>query len=382
MNAVDINRVEVNRVRVNMCTVNSFAARKAKVGRRLTPIASYRCYDKTNDDADRNVLTDLTGNGHDIQLYNFEFAESSGYGKYGTNFNDWYVDTSQSDVQRTSTNFIISASVREYLVSSSCRLSSNTTSFTFKFRIVKCDGTNINLRIYNSPVEGNTEEEIVLSDIKVGQVYSYTFEDLPTGYTRRNIYFTVQNAKYLEVELIPDYQGALVSDGVDDYGLCENFPDLSIDKGFTVVAIRKWLNQYPNINSVFLSTRIYNNGVVWGPFTIEKINVSSGVPLSYSIISYEKTNVHNLPIDDKPFVYCTSSKYNNIVLTKGDNNVQYNILNLFCGTNKGQECSSVALYALEIYDRDLTDEEIAKVKARMIAEYEEKTGNKYEEETA
>ena len=46
------------------------------------------------------------------------------------------------------------------------------------------------------------------------------------------------------------------------------------------------------------------------------------------------------------------------------------------------ELSSIALYALEIYDRDLTDEEIAKVKERMIAEYEEKkkTGNKYEEE--
>lgn len=43
--------------------------------------------------------------------------------------------------------------------------------------------------------------------------------------------------------------------------------------------------------------------------------------------------------------------------------------------------SSIALYALEIYDRDLTDKEIAAVKARMIIEYESKTGNKYEEET-
>lgn len=43
-----------------------------------SPIASYRAYNKTNDDEDRAVLKDLTGNGHDIQLYNFEFAESSG----------------------------------------------------------------------------------------------------------------------------------------------------------------------------------------------------------------------------------------------------------------------------------------------------------------
>lgn len=55
------------------------------------PIASYRAYDKTNDDTDRNVLKDLTGNGHDIQLYKFEFAEGSGYGKYATDFTTWTV---------------------------------------------------------------------------------------------------------------------------------------------------------------------------------------------------------------------------------------------------------------------------------------------------
>lgn len=44
-------------------------------------VASYRYYDKTNDDEDRNVLKDLSGNGHDIQLYNFAFSGESGYGE-------------------------------------------------------------------------------------------------------------------------------------------------------------------------------------------------------------------------------------------------------------------------------------------------------------
>ena len=39
---------------------------------------------------------------------------------------------------------------------------------------------------------------------------------------------------------------------------------------------------------------------------------------------------------------------------------------------------SVALYALEIYDRDLTEEEIETVKKRMIKEYEQATNNKLE----
>lgn len=43
-------------------------------------IARYSCYDKTNEDEDRDILKDLSGNGHDIQLYNFAFTEGSGYG--------------------------------------------------------------------------------------------------------------------------------------------------------------------------------------------------------------------------------------------------------------------------------------------------------------
>ena len=80
-------------------------------------------------------------------------------------------------------------------------------------------------------------------------------------------------------------------------------------------------------------------------------------------------------------VYQTSLSYNgNIELAKGRSDGT-SVLNLF-RYMANQEYGSAALYALEIYGRDLTEGEIAKVKERMIAEYEEKTGNTYEEETA
>lgn len=357
-----------NLIRSNSISLMDLSGKKTAS---LRPIASYKCYDKTNEDEDRSVLRDLTGNGHDIQLYNFAFAESSGYGKYGTNFNDWYIDTSQSDVSKTSTSFIISASVKEYIVSSSCRLSSNTTSFTFKFRIVKCDGANINLKIYNFPVEGNTEEEVAVSDIKVGQVYSYTFEDLPTGYTRRNIYFTVQNAKYLEVEQIPDYQGALVSDGVDDYGLCDNFPILTKENGYTVFAIRKNLQDIVGINQCFISNRKRNQSS-GGAFNIEiafKTNLSN-----VRTDNFDSTKWLDKSLYPNLFTYQTSKKYNGNTLEIGTSEGN-NEFNLFQLGNSFDYVFKGAFYALEIYDRDLTDEEIEKVKARMIAEYEAKTGD-------
>lgn len=84
------------------------------------------------------------------------------------------------------------------------------------------------------------------------------------------------------------------------------------------------------------------------------------------------------------FTYLNSKKYNGKDIVIG-NAQPTSRLNLFAGytvlqSNGKAELSNIALYAIEIYNRDLTDEEIAKVKERMIAEYEEKTGNKYEEE--
>lgn len=39
------------------------------------------------------------------------------------------------------------------------------------------------------------------------------------------------------------YPGALVFDGVDDFGVCENFPILTKEKGYTVVALRQWITR-------------------------------------------------------------------------------------------------------------------------------------------
>lgn len=44
---------------------------------------------KSNDDPDRTVLKDLSGNGNNMRLLNFGFAEGSGYGLPGTDFEGW-----------------------------------------------------------------------------------------------------------------------------------------------------------------------------------------------------------------------------------------------------------------------------------------------------
>lgn len=53
---------------------------------------------KSNDDPDRAILKDLSGNGNDMRLLNFGFAEGSGYGLPGTDFEGWLCTDGVDDI--------------------------------------------------------------------------------------------------------------------------------------------------------------------------------------------------------------------------------------------------------------------------------------------
>lgn len=324
----------------------------------VKPIASYRCYDKTNDDTDRAILKDLTGNGHDIQLYNFAFAESSGYGKYATDFTKWSKglggssNINKNKLTITSTTGNISDSII-YL---------EKFDFNLTVKVYGLDSGNI----YFSKRGSNLTDGVTVSKDGI-----YTIEPHSTGYSIKSD--IDRNSCNIAIEQIPDYQGALVSDGVDDYGLCENFPIFTKEKGYTVCAIRKNFQDILGIDQCFISNR--QNGLS-GAFDIElgqTVNLNS-----FRVDNFGVNNRIKKEYYPYLFTFQTSKTYNGINISIG-NRLGTNIINLFRLNYDTHDYYNFkgALYALEIYDRDLTDEEVATVKARMIAEYEEKTGEKY-----
>lgn len=372
MNRTDVNKVEVNRVRVNMCTVNSFAARKAKGGTAMpVPIAKYMCYGKTNDDEDRDILQDLSGNGHDIQLYNFAFAGSSGYGLYSENFLDnYYNNSSRGKADVFSSKIVISSSFVNY---TSPIVQSNTIETVPSYK-VKITGIKDETVCYR----------YITIDNKIGNytILEDGIYDVPISYQNEaNRYsgwgVSITDSCNIIIEQISEHKGALCSDGIDDKGSCENFPILTKERGYTICAIRKNFKKFDSNYQCLLSNRNTNNNT--GAF-----NVEVGVPTSNQVRTDSFGyiyNVFDINYYPKLFTYQTSNKYNGALIKKGEN-TGTNVLNLFkLNYSDSSYLFMGALYALEIYDRDLTDEEIALVKARMIREYEEGTGNKYEEET-
>ena len=170
------------------------------------------------------------------------------------------------------------------------------------------------------------------------------------------------------------YKGALVSDGVDDYGLCENFPILTKEKGYTVVAIRKWISF--NGTGCLVSRRSSTNPVN-GAFNVEINTGNNDNPSQGRCDNFGGSLNINLDLKTS-FIFQNSKIYNGNSIGLG-NFEDSNKLGIFRFPTIGSPTSCLALYALEIYDHDLTDEEIQAVKARMIREYEEGTGLPYDE---
>lgn len=68
----------------------------------LFPDHAWTVTGKTNEDSNRATITNITGNGNDLVLSNFGFAEGSGYGLYAQNYMKWTQVHDRGDFTATS----------------------------------------------------------------------------------------------------------------------------------------------------------------------------------------------------------------------------------------------------------------------------------------
>nr|DAM69659.1 MAG TPA: hypothetical protein [Caudoviricetes sp.] len=161
-------------------------------------------------------LQDLSGRKRNMKLTNFLFAEMSGVGGYNDNFSNWRTDSNNGVVKIESDSSIVMQSVKiEYRGILYQDSSKNAT--------LKCNITGI------------TEE------LKGKLIFRYTDAEGGKNITLENGYFEFNSSEYeglsgwygftskqpidncnITITQIPEYPGALVTDGVDDYGLVEN----------------------------------------------------------------------------------------------------------------------------------------------------------------
>lgn len=320
-------------------------------------IARYSASGLTNEQMKENpVWVDKTGNGHDLQMKNFAWGGMSGVGGYKYNFlsNDWSVDVNQCGAlshkiviinKRTSVQLF--KSIRNEL--------ENTINITLKITGLEANGSSFKVydNVGSSHVQKYNKDGIYQIDYTAtegaGRIYFY----VPGGNMGQ-----LENP--ITIEQLPLYPGALVFDGVDDYGVCDNFPILTKEKGYTVVVLRQWDQDFLNttLTGGLLSTRNYSTGEGVAFEKIESSNKGYWNLGAGGIIDFAKS----------PFTWQTSKQYNNVGILKGDKNHGKSLC-VGCGLSGGQQCGRFAIWELVFLDHDATEEELTKIKDYFVKTY-------------
>ena len=223
----------------------------------LFPDQAWTTVGKTNEDEDRATIANITGNGNDLVLSNFGFAEGSGYGLYAENYagGRWVQSTDRADLTWTSYSVNITsvkvASTQLYYQSYPEQPSFTVPSYKIKVYGLK-DGQTLSYKQVTS--EGQQIYKISEDGIYTLPSFLFKANGDWYGFTLDKI----QESCDITIEQIPEYEGYLVTDGVDDKIVSSIF---KMGNDWTVIGDWELINTGKNDNAgivKFDSIVIYN----------------------------------------------------------------------------------------------------------------------------
>lgn len=187
----------------------------------LFPDQAWTVTGKTNEDEDRATIANITGNGNNLVLSNFGFAEGSGYGLYAYNFNSFNLRDNvvkPTDVKKDSFRIIGTGNSSNLLI-----LTNESDSANWKIRIT-------GMKEGDSCIVGNANKS---GDyIKIIKDGIYTFQKQYAATSINGIWYNSSQEVDVLVEQIPEYEGYLITDGVDDKVQSSSF---TMNEDWTIV---------------------------------------------------------------------------------------------------------------------------------------------------
>lgn len=325
-------------------------------------IARYSALGLTNEQMAANpVWVDKTGNGHDMQLNNFFWGEMSGVGGYAQNFNYFRNNATVDKVRIEQSRSSIKVTILTTGISNAIYIPKNIYQFNKSYSIkISSEGYNegdLSLSFYASPVSTATTVKVPLNPNGITEIPAIKEDDFLA------VYLNVGGkVGLITIEQLPLYPGALVFDGVDDYGVCDNFPILTKEKGYTVVALRQWITRGEIAQGLVSNVK---NWLKDGAFLLEYRNIQAehlNKPISFGAVGSEMDLPHIL-------TYQTSKSCNGVSITTG-NFGGTDVLHVgkLAPTNVGT-CINAAIWELVFLDHDATEEELTKIKDYFVKTY-------------
>lgn len=285
-----LNRLSLNKLSLNRIDLNRIGGRDVGVSARpyidpelLSHVKmAISTWGKSNDDPDRTVLKDLSGNGNDMRLLNFGFAGNSGYGLYSTDFTKWTkrqindlevspnkISVSNKDSETALVIWLDVNKNRYVIPSYKIKVSKLTKTITYYY----IDEANPSIR---STFSINKEGTYILPISR---------NDLYNGEENTNIGFGIFPHESFTIEQLPDFEGWLCTDGVDDMIVSEKTVDEMIgdSKECTVISI---INYISDIGS--------NHVNIFGERFIRNMFEKNDINGKYYICGYTSTNIDEI----------------------------------------------------------------------------------------
>nr|UVX92321.1 MAG: hypothetical protein [Bacteriophage sp.] len=305
-------------------------------------IARYSALGLTNEQMKENpVWVDKTGNGHDLQMKNFLWGGMSGVGGYVVDIDEWGTNSTAAYFERNSIK--ITATFKE-------NASLGLLYHNIKLRqscVLKVTGIPKGCDAFLDDRLGN---RFYMSEDGV-------YEIIPSNFLAEALYLSIEKyperwyGSKLTIEQLPLYPGALVFDGVDDYGVCENFPILTKEKGYTVVALRQYLVEKSTAYLTANGDSISNTSFIFEGNNYKDTWNFGGV----STIQASRILATQ-----------TSKQYDGVKLNIGTNAEGSNLLQV---GKWSKSYSNVAIWELVFLDHDATEEELTKIKDYFVKTY-------------
>lgn len=284
--------------------------------------------------------TEIIGvKGNSLQLKNFTYALNSGFGEYATDFNSWAhfypIETTSNKIMLGGIGFRNIVTTKKAVPELKILVSGFKGNIIYKY---KTGGSFSNITINDNGVYTlPASEAIINTDTDSNRLYTANASADFSGMT---------------IELLPTaYEGALMFDGVDDYGICTGLPILD---DYTVICRRVLEN---NVKNVVASKSVVAGN---GAFIFEYGNNAT-----YSFSEY----TYGLAVNLKDSVsYQTKNSYNGSTITVGSTD-DTDTLTLGIIREGDSRLLKGAIYYFALYNKSLTPEEIETEKERLNEEW-------------
>ena len=164
-------------------------------------------YGKKNTDADRNIIKNKIHNaGGDLEILNSAYRLNSGFGEYSNDFQEYTY--SENVVVKDNTNAIFNS--RGKLLVPYSYLTKDIPSFKIK---VSGLSNTYHFRYYYRDSNGVQHSVDMAKDGNYELPICYNVQSSSDG---TSCGFTNYGSDIVSVEILPEYEGAFVTDGVND----------------------------------------------------------------------------------------------------------------------------------------------------------------------